>query len=253
MVVKNDSILQDSQKLSNLVQVAKPRVVAAIPCYNEERFVAEVIRRAREYVDEVIVIDDGSEDNTLEVAERAGALAVRHRERMGPGAATRSCFELAKENGADIIVTLDGDNQHNPEEIPVLIAPIASGEADLVIGSRFLDLKSNIPFYRRFGIRAITWLLNVGADVKISDSQCCFRAHSRRLVDGLQITENDFGFSVQILLQARRNGFSIKEVPATCLYHSDGSTINPVRHGLGVAATVVRLRMGRHHNGTVRG
>jgi len=99
-----------------------------------------------------------------------------------------------------------------------------------------------MPRYRKFGIELITWLYNIGSKVKISDSQCCFRAHSARLVDEINITESGFGFSVQVLIQARQKKLGIKEIPISCIYHSEGSTINPLSHGLGVAFTVIKLR-----------
>ena len=219
-----------------------PKVIAAIPCYNEACFIGEIVRKAKEYVDLVIVVDDGSSDITSLVAEIAGASVVCHKENGGAGAATKSCFEAAKAERADIVVTLDGDNQHTPEDILRLIAPIIKREADLVIGSRFLGDNGNMPAYRKLGIEVITWLFNIGSTVKVSDGQSCFRAHSRRLIEAITITESGFGFSVQVLTQARDKGFIIAEQPISCLYHSESSTTNPVRHGIGVALTVVKLR-----------
>ena len=268
---------QSTQQTQQTLQTQKtqgtprpsPKVLAAIPCFNEQQFIADVVTRARKYVDRVIVIDDGSTDDTAKVARAAGAEVIKHETRKGAGAATRTGFQAAKRSNANILVTLDGDGQHNPDDIPRLLAPIRSNEADLVIGSRFLppkqsavsspqstantpdsglrtlnsQLGTNIPRYRKFGIDVITWLYNLGSEVKVSDSQSCFRAHSRRLIDAINITEDGFGFSVQVLIQARRKGCAIKEVPISCLYHSQGSSLNPVVHGLGVAFTVIKLRL----------
>ena len=222
---------------------AEPRIIVAIPCLNEEQFIGDIVTRAREFADKVIVIDDGSTDHTSEVAKAAGAYVIRHKLRRGAGAATRSAFEAAKKYDADVLVTLDGDSQHNPDEIPQVLAPILRGEADLVIGSRFL-LKNieKVPKYRKFGIDVITWLYNFGSKVKVSDSQSCFRAHGRRLLEAINITENGFGFSVQVLIQARRKNFVIREVPVSCIYHAQGSSLNPIKHGLGVAWKVIKLR-----------
>jgi glycosyltransferase involved in cell wall biosynthesis len=230
----------------------KGKIIAAIPCFNTEPFIGDVVSRAKKYVDEVIVVNDGSTDNTTRVAQAAGADVIEHKARKGAGAATKSGFEEAMRRKADIIVTLDGDGQHNPDEIPKLVSPILSKEADIVIGSRFLPLpqlspsgsqQTVMPRYRRFGINVITLLCNFGFRVKISDSQSCFRAHSRKLVNAMHITEDGFSFSVEVLFQARKMGFVITEVPIFCLYHSHGSTANPVVHGLGVAFTVVKLRL----------
>jgi len=223
---------------------SKPKIIVAIPAYNEEQFISEVVSKTRRYVDEVIVIDDGSTDATSEVARAAGAEVIKHKTKQGAGAATKTAFEAAKRSHADILVTLDGDGQHNPDEISQLLAPILDGEADLVIGSRFLHHNLHqMPKYRKFGINVITFLYNLGSKVRVSDSQCCFRAQNRRLIEAVSITEAGFGFSVQVLIQARRRGFTIKEVPVSCIYHSQSSTLNPLTHGLGVALTTIRLRL----------
>lgn len=222
----------------------KPKVIAAIPCLNEGQFINDIVTRASKYVDKVIVVDDGSTDNTSEAARAAGAYVIRHEERQGAGAATRSAFEAAKAYDADILVTLDGDGQHNPDEILQVLAPILCGEADLVVGSRFLSASHReAPKYRKLGINLITWLYNFGSSSKVSDSQSGFRAHSRGLIEAITITEKGFGFSVQVLIQTRRKGLIIKEVPVSCIYHSEGSSLNPMAHGLGVAFTVIKLRI----------
>ncbi|MBM3143321.1 MAG: glycosyltransferase family 2 protein [Chloroflexi bacterium] len=251
-----NSITQMTQRTLSTLQTqgTKPKVVAAIPCLNEEQFISDIVTRARRYVDKVIVIDDGSTDNTSEAAQAAGAEVIIHRERQGAGAAIRSAFEAAKTSNADILVTLDGDGQHNPDEIPQVLAPVFRNEADMVIGSRFLlptqptqgtqqTQQTNIRRYRKFGIDVITWLYNFGSKSRVSDSQSCFRAHSRRLLEAIDITEKGFGFSVEVLIKARRKGFVIAEVPISCVYHSQGSSLNPVIHGLGVALTVIKLRL----------
>lgn len=223
------------------------KVVAVIPCYNTEYFISDVVSKAKKYVNEVIVVNDGSRDGTAEAAKAAGALVIHHGIRMGYGDAIKSCFEAAKANKADILVTLDGDGQHNPDELPQVLAPLLSGEADLVIGSRFLQLpqatqQTNMPGYRKFGINVITFLYNFGSRIKVSDSQSGFRAYSKKILDTISLTEKGMGISVEVILKARERGFSIKEVPISCTYHSKSSTINPVSHGFGVAFTVVKLR-----------
>jgi glycosyltransferase involved in cell wall biosynthesis len=216
--------------------------MAAIPCYNEDRFIGSVVLRTKKYVDQVIVVDDGSHDSTAEAAMTVGALVVSHGVNNGYGESIKSCFGAGKAHGADIMVTLDGDEQHRPEEIPVLLAPILKGEADLVIGSRFLEGKRDMPRYRKLGIGVITWLCNVGSKVKVSDSQSGFRAYSRRVLDAVSLNEKGMAISVEVLIKTRGQGFVIQEVPISCSYHSKSSTLNPVSHGLGVALTVVKLR-----------
>jgi glycosyltransferase involved in cell wall biosynthesis len=222
----------------------QPKIIAVIPAYNEEGFIGKVVSGARRYVDEVIVVDDGSTDDTAGVARVAGARVIKHKTNQGAGKATKTAFAAAKRSRADIVVSLDGDAQHNPDEIPRLLAPILNNKADLVIGSRFLQPRlQQMPGYRKFGIDVITFLYNLGSRVRVSDSQCCFRAHTRRLIEALNITEAGFGFSVQVLIQARKKGFTITEVPISTIYHARGSTTNPVTHGLGVAFDVIKHRL----------
>lgn len=229
----------------------KLMVLAAIPCHNEEQFVAEVVRSVQQHVHQVVVVDDGSSDDTSKAAEAAGALVVRHDVNQGPGVAYRSCLEVAKAQNADVLVTLDGDGQHLPQELPRVLAPLLRGEADLVIGSRFLG-NYQIRRYRKFGIDVITWLYNLGSPVKVVDAQSCFRGYSRKALDTLTISESGFGFSVELLVQARERGLIIQEVPISCIYHPNSHSMNPVLHGITVALMVVkhRLRAARHRPAT---
>jgi O-antigen/teichoic acid export membrane protein len=221
---------------------AEPVVVAAIPCYNESRFIEDVVRRSQSYVDAVVVVDDGSSDDTAELARAAGAQTLLHPINMGPGAAARDCLQLGLDMQADVLVTLDGDGQHNPDEIPDVIAPILTGEADLVIGSRFMGRHNNVARYRRFGIGVITLLYNAGARTRITDGQSCFRAYNRRALETLHITEPGFGFSVETLVQARSAGLRIRETSISCVYHDESHSMNPVLHGVEVALMVMKHR-----------
>jgi glycosyltransferase involved in cell wall biosynthesis len=228
--------------LSIMNSTAKTAIMAVIPCLNEERFIGDVVCNAIKHVDKVFVIDDGSNDRTADVARLAGADVIIHEKRRGAGAATRTGFLAALKAGADIVVTLDGDGQHNPAEIPLLSRPILDNRADLVIGSRFIEHKTNVPFYRKSGIDIITWFYNLGSKSKVTDAQSGFRAHSRKLLESTAITRNDFSFSIEVLVKARKNGLKIIEVPVSCLYHSQSSTMNPIVHGVSVAWSVIQLR-----------
>ncbi|MCX5997097.1 MAG: glycosyltransferase family 2 protein [Chloroflexi bacterium] len=218
------------------------KIVAVIPCLNEERFISDVVFKTLKHVDRVIVIDDGSKDSTARLARDAGAEVISHTFSQGAGAATRTGFEAALRAGASIIVTLDGDGQHNPDEIPLLLSPIIQQQADLVIGSRFLT-KAKVSLYRKFGIDAITFLYNAGHIVKINDAQSGFRAYSRKAVERIKITDTGFGFSIETLVQVRKYGLTICEVPITCIYHDSGSTQHPVIHGLSIVWAVIWLRL----------
>jgi glycosyltransferase involved in cell wall biosynthesis len=234
------------------IPIRKPKIIAGIPAYNNGLFIAEVVLRAKEFVDRVFVVDDGSTDSTARIAEAAGASVLAHGKNRGYGESIKSCFTTAKANDADILVILDGDGQHNPDEISQVLAPILDSEADLVTGSRFLQLSQlqtadnhriTMPRYRQFGVKVITFLYNFGHKTKVSDAQSGFRAYNRRVLDKISLTERGMGVSVEVIIEARRRDFRIKEVPISCSYHSGSSTLNPLTHGLDVAFAVIKLRL----------
>ena len=148
----------------------------------------------------------------------------------------------ARASDAEVMVILDGDGQHNPDEIPQFLASIQAG-ADLVIGSRFLANKNNIPGYRRFGIGFITSLWNFGSRIHVSDSQSGFRAYHRRLFENLTLTEKGMSVSIEIIEKARRQGAVIAEVPISCRYPVSRMNLPAIKHGLSVALSVVRVRL----------
>lgn len=222
---------------------SEPKIIAAIPCFNADRFIADVVAKAKKYVDLVIVIDDGSHDDTAEAAKAAGALVINHGFNRGYGEAIKSCFEAAKANTADVLVILDGDSQHNPDELPEVLAPILNKEADLVIGSRFLSRQTNMPQYRKFGIDVITFVYNFGSRVKVSDAQSGFRAYHRKILDAFRLTEKGMGVSIETLVKARKMDFVIKEVPIHCHYTPSRLNLKAIKHGLSVAFSVIRIRL----------
>jgi len=222
-------------------------VVAFIPAFNEESAITGVISKASEYVDSVVVIDDCSDDSTGEVARMAGADVIVHDERVGYGGALRTAFESVRGYKANILVILDGDGQHDPGEIPDMVEPIIREEADVVIGSRFgLSSINRMPRYRRFGIWVITWLTNLVLSTRISDAQSGFRAFSRRAIEMLVVKNLGMGVSTQLLLDADELGLMIKEVPVSVRYDLDGSSKNPLIHGMVVVSQVIGYIANRH-------
>jgi glycosyltransferase involved in cell wall biosynthesis len=224
----------------------KPFVVVGIPAFDEENTIARVVMESQKFADAVVVCDDGSNDLTADIAERLGADVVQHEQNSGYGAAIRSLFERARQFGADILVTLDADGQHNPAEIPNVIKPIIAGEADVVIGSRFVEVDGTeeMPLYRRVGAKLITKMVNGSAKNSFSDAQSGFRAYNRDALEELSIVEAGMGASVEILLEASKHYLKIHEVPTTCKYENGDvatSTENPVTHGLSVMMSIVRL------------
>jgi glycosyltransferase involved in cell wall biosynthesis len=173
-----------------------------------------------------------------------GADVVRHEQNLGYGAAIQSLFNRARELDADVLVTLDADGQHDPDEIPKVVKPIVEGASDVVIGSRFVEgSKSATRWYRRAGIGLITRLANNASEYGIKDAQSGFRAYNRRSLEKLNVSENGMGASVELLLGANKHSLRVQEVPATCSYghRSETSTHNPVKHGFSVVASIFRL------------
>jgi glycosyltransferase involved in cell wall biosynthesis len=217
--------------------------LACIPAYNEERAIAAVVLGAMKYVDKVVVCDDGSTDMTGEIAERLGALVIRHERNMGKGEALRSLFRVAREMDADVMVTMDGDGQHNPADIPVLLRALESQGADIVIGSRFLGKRKQVPAHRRFGNK----LLNLFTSRVVSDTQSGFRAYSRNAIMRINPSEMGMGVDSEILMDALRQGLKIVEVPISVRYDlGKTSTHNPVFHTLDVIFSVIKLTSIRH-------
>jgi glycosyltransferase involved in cell wall biosynthesis len=222
------------------------KIVAVIPTYNEAKFIENVVYKTKKYVDMVVVSDDRSKDNTVDLAEQTGAYVVRNvLDARGTGQNTWRGIQFALLHDADIIVTLDGDGQHNPDEIPQLIKPIIENKADFVVGSRFTNYKS-IPLYRRLGISIITFTYNIFKKAKVSDAQSGFRAHRKEVFEKCPITELGFGFSMETLVKFRENKFRFAEVPIVCIYHGDlklNSSMNPIKHGIKVWFKTIMWRI----------
>jgi len=216
------------------------KVIAAIPCFNEERFIGSVVLKARSYVGQVLVIDDGSIDNTALVAEKAGATVIRHHSNQGKGMAVSTAFEHAREMGCIALVLLDGDGQHEPADIPSLLRPVLEGEADMVVGSRFLRIKSRIPRVRALGQRILTFFTNLGSRVKLTDSQSGFRAFSPKAMEALSFAEKGLSVESEMQFLAKDASLRVVEVPVGVGYH-DRARRSPVAHGVGVFNSIMGL------------
>jgi len=221
------------------------KVLVAIPAFNEEHSIAKVVIRAAKYADEVLVVDDGSRDDTATIAEHVGAVVLIHEKNQGKGAAVRDCFEYAKRSGADVLVTMDGDGQHDASDIPILVDALVTKGVDVVIGSR-MDKPAEMSRFRWLGGRALDHATGIRVGDKLADSQSGFRAYSRRAIEVL--TPSEFGMSVdsELIKKAEDNGLGIDFVPVTVSYLGKKSTTNPLLHWLDVFFGIVKYVSIRH-------
>jgi len=220
-----------------MAKSSQPKILVGMPAYNEGRYIGSLVLKARKYADEVIVLDDGSTDGTSEIARLAGATVIRHEENKGYGAAVQSLLAEAKRRASDVLVLIDADAQHNPEEIPRLIKPISEG-FDLVIGSREQQ-RGSIPSYRRFGQRVISYFSRVLSKERLSDSESGFRVFSKKAMAMLELRESGMAISAETIASAAEKGLKIAERPISIRYTGDGSTLNPVTHGFGVLGRIM--------------
>ena len=218
------------------------KITIGIPAYNEEKNIAGIISKLKKYTDSIIVCDDGSSDLTGDISEQLGAIVIKHSKNRGYGAAINSLFLKAKELESDVFLTLDADGQHRVEDIPIVTNPIIKNEVDLVIGSRFLDTKSEeMPNYRKVGIKIITKITNLSIKEKLTDSQSGFRAYSRKALQEITPTDDGMGVSTEILIKASNLELKVAEVPIKVNYNGKTSTHDPVSHGTSVILSTIKF------------
>ena len=219
---------------------------AIIPAYNEELTIGSIVAKTKRYIDKVIVVDDGSNDSTALIAEANGAIVIRSEENHGKAHALKKGFELAQGLGLSVVM-LDADGQHNPDDIPKLIEPIINNEADLVIGSRFIEKDNdNIPSYRQFGQKVLNRFTNISANSHVTDSQSGYRAINKSVLDDIKFESKGYNVESDMICHFSTNGFKIKEIPIFARYDTPNNhKISPVSHGLGVLYNII-VAIGYH-------
>ena len=226
------------------------RTLVAIPAYNEGTTIGEVVAEARNYADEVVVVDDGSEDDTATQAKSAGATVIEHDENSGYGASLQTAFQEAVDRNVAELVILDGDGQHDPSDIPLLVDTLRNRNADIAIGSRFAPSSETvIPHYRQLGISVVNLLTNLSLGVVrseswVDDTQSGYRAYNRQAIKSLA-KEGAIGdrmsASTDILYHAHHNNFVMEEVGTTIDYDvEDGSSHNPLSHGIHLVMNILK-------------
>ena len=233
--------LSDSQAAP---EGAAQRVVVAVPAFNEDRYIGSLVLKLRKHRREVLVIDDGSTDATAELADAAGATVLRHPRNLGKTAAVQTAFERARHLDADVLVVLDGDSQHDPAQIDVLIEPILAHGADMVVGTRFGAIRSAIPRWRVVGQHALTMATNFGSGLHLSDTESGFRAFSRRAIEQMHFNARGFALEPATQFQAKARGWKVVEVPIS-VHYAIPLKRNPVWHGIGQLDAILRL-IGEH-------
>lgn len=219
------------------------KVVVVMPAYNAAKTLVRTCNELpRDIVDDVIIVDDNSNDTTLECAKKLNLKIYKHDKNLGYGANQKTCYLNALKEGADIIVMLHPDYQYSPKFVTAMVALLRTGEFDIILGSRVLcgmALKNKMPRYKYVANRALTFLENILLNYKLSEYHTGYRAFTREVLLDLPILENsnDFIFDNQIIAQAIYFGYRIGEVSTPCRYNKDSSSINfkkSVLYGLGV-------------------
>jgi len=194
------------------------KVLAVIPAYNEQTTIGSVISEVKKYVDDVVVVNDGSADQTQTLAEAAGALVISHAINRGQGAALQTGISYALSHQAEVIVTFDADGQHQASEIPLLIEPIKNGEVEIVLGSRFLNKKSEVPVFKKIVLLLAVWFSKLYTGLKISDVHNGFRALSVVAAQKIKIKQDGMAHASEIIEQVRILGLKYREMPVTITY-----------------------------------
>jgi len=221
------------------------RVVVIIPAFNAERSIGNVVAGAREQMEDVVVVDDGSVDRTGEAAREAGAHVLRHPANRGKGAALKSGFAYAIENGFDGVITLDADGQHLPREIPKFLECRAQSGADLIIGGRAHLFEQMLP-RRRFANRFSAWTIAKASKTGVTDSQSGFRFYSANLLRNVKLRADGFDMESEVIVRAGCRGFKVTTTPIDLGFVDGLSTSHykPLADSLRIAWTVVRARFG---------
>lgn len=230
------------------------RLIVVLPALNAARTLVRTIEEIPgEVVDDLVLVDDGSTDETVALSKRLGLHTLVHDRNRGYGANQKTCYRAALELGADIVVMLHPDYQYSPLLVPAMASLVATGQYDLVLGSRVLGagaLKGGMPLYKYVSNRLLTAVENVLLDLKLSEYHTGYRAYSREVLEALTLDEfsDDFVFDNQVLAQAAWHGFRFGEVSCPARYQPESSSIDfqrSVTYGLGVLGTAARYRLAK--------
>lgn len=215
-----------------------------IPALNEERRIADVVRRVRDQIPEVVVVDDGSRDGTAREAGAAGATVLKHEVNRGKGAALETGFRYACERGFDFAVTMDGDGQHDPDDLPRFIEAHARTGIPVWVGNRMADTGS-MPFVRRMTNRYMSWLLSREMGQSVPDTQCGYRLFHCTVIPHVAVETTGFAAESEVLLKLADRDIRIGSVAVATIYRDEKSKISPIRDALRFFGMLRRHRRSR--------
>ena len=215
------------------------RSCVVIPTYNAAKTLGPLIRQIKPMGLDVIVVNDGSTDDTAQIATASGALVISHLDNQGKGVALRAGFTFALQAGYDAVVTMDSDGQHDPAEIPRLLAAASSPQAAVVVGHRSVN-HGSMPRIRRWTNQLMSWVVSRVTRQRIPDSQCGFRVIRREVLAAVRLSSRRFDIETELLLAASRGGWTVTSVPIRTIYQHHTSYIRPVGDGLRFCWLVLR-------------
>lgn len=226
------------------INAPQHKIIVVLPAYNAEKTLEKTLNDIdKNWVDEIILVDDASQDNTVEKAKRLGLRTFVHKKNLGYGANQKTCYEKALEMGADIVIMVHPDHQYDPFYIPQIILPIIRGESDAVFGSRMMvkgwALKGGMPFWKYLSNIFLTKVENFVLGLDLTEYHSGFRAYSRRILETVpfKLNSDNFVFDTEIIIQIKVHGFKIREIPITTRYFKDASIIGfkqSVNYGLSI-------------------
>lgn len=223
------------------------RACVIIPTYNESKTIAGLIRQVQSNGLEVIVIDDGSRDNTADIAEASKAFVLRNVKNLGKGASLAKGYDFALTHGFDAVISMDGDGQHSSDDLPVFIRQAEFSDCAIIVGNRMSSIKQ-MPALRVATNRFMSWLISLVTGQRIPDTQCGFRLIKKELLEKLNLSTSKYETESEILIQAARLGFKIESVPVRTIYSGQKSQINPFVDTLRFLRFIIResFRGGKH-------
>ena len=233
MLASGISSSENKTQIKDEKPMSKKKVVVVMPAYNAAKTLKETYEKIpHEYVDEIILVDDASRDDTYSKAQELGIVTLKHRHNLGYGGNQKTCYTVALERGADIVIMIHPDGQYDPAFLGPIIAPIQKGEADIVLGSRMLNrpkaLEGGMPMYKFISNISLTTAENVVLGLRLSEYHTGYRAYSRHFLETIPFMRdsNDFVFDTQVLVQAAHFKMRIAEIPVSTRYFKEASSVN---------------------------